>query len=108
MRTLLREKNKILARLFLLAMLAMFMFAVAPDIIAQGGVKIQSLSEVQSQAETGSDTVLNIAKYVIAAVLGVGLIFVVYSLATSNPRAKEYVIGWIIAVVITLIAFAIV
>jgi heme/copper-type cytochrome/quinol oxidase subunit 4 len=107
MRTL-KEKNMILARLFLFAILAMFMFAVVPDIMAQGGVKIQSLSEVQSQAEEGSDTVLSIAKYVVAAVLGVGLIFVVYSLATSNPRAKEYVIGWIIAIVVTLIAFAIV
>ena len=56
----------------------------------------------------GSDTILNIAKYVLAAVLGIALVFVIYSLATNNPHAKEYLLGWIIAVAVIMVAFLII
>lgn len=90
------------------ALIVLSMFLFVPDMAAQGGVKIQDLSEIQQQAEEGSDTLLSIAKYAIGTVLGIGLVFVAYSLITNNPRAKEYVIGWFIAVVITLIGFMVI
>ena len=58
---------------------------------AQSGLKINSLSE-----------------YILAAVLGIALVFVIYSLATNNPHAKEYLLGWIIAVVVIMVAFLII
>lgn len=58
--------------------------------------------------QEGSDTILNIAKYVLAAVLGIALVFVIYSLATNNPHAKEYLLGWIIAVAVIMVAFLII
>ena len=47
-------------------------------------------------------------KIILAAVLGIALVFVIYSLATNNPHAKEYLLGWIIAVVVIMVAFLII
>ena len=55
---------------------------------AQSGLKINSLSEVTDTAKEGADTILDVAKYILAAVLGIALVFVIYSLATNNPHAK--------------------
>lgn len=60
------------------------------------------------QAKEGADTILDVAKYILAAVLGIALVFVIYSLATNNPHAKEYLLGWIIAVVVIMVAFLII
>ena len=69
---------------------------------AQSGLKINSLSEVTDKAKEGADTILDVAKYILAAVLGIALVFVIYSLATNNPHAKEYLLGWIIAWTFTI------
>ena len=74
---------------------------------AQSGLKI-NLSEVTDKAKEGADTILDVAKYILAAVLGIALVFVIYSLATNNPHAKEYLLGWIIAVVVIMVAFLII
>ena len=60
------------------------------------------------KAKEGADTILDVAKYILAAVLGIALVFVIYSLATNNPHAKEYLLGWIIAVVVIMVAFLII
>ena len=85
----------------------MFLFmVVAPiELEAQSGLKISSLSDT---AKEGADTILDVAKYILAAVLGIALVFVIYSLATNNPHAKEYLLGWIIAVVVIMVAFLII
>lgn len=75
---------------------------------AQSGLKISSLSEVTDTAKEGADTILDVAKYILAAVLGIALVFVIYSLATNNPHAKEYLLGWIIAIVVIMVAFLII
>lgn len=95
----------------LLTILGFFLltFVVVPQMVdAQSALKIGSLSEVEAKAKEGSDTLLNISKYVLAAVLGIALIFVIYSLATNNPHAKEYLLGWIIAVAVIMVAFLII
>lgn len=38
---------------------------------AQSGLKINSLSEVTDKAKEGADTILDVAKYILAAVLGI-------------------------------------
>lgn len=97
-------------RLLMILGLFIFTFVVVPEVVnAQtGSIKISSLSDVESKAEEGSTTILNIAKYVLGAVLGVALIFVIYALATNNPHAKEYLLGWIIAVAVIMVAFLII
>ena len=49
-----------------------------------------------------------LSNFILAAVLGIALVFVIYSLATNNPHAKEYLLGWIIAVVVIMVAFLII
>lgn len=96
-------------RIIMILGLFLLTFVVVPQVVeAQSSLKISSLSDVESKAKEGSDTILNIAKYVLAAVLGIALVFVIYSLATNNPHAKEYLLGWIIAVAVIMVAFLII
>ena len=96
--------GKTVATLFIFFML----LGTAQVVEAQSGLKINSLSEVTYKAKEGADTILDVAKYILAAVLGIALVFVIYSLATNNPHAKEYLLGWIIAVVVIMVAFLII
>lgn len=86
----------------------MLLFTIPFEVEAQSGLKISSLSEVTDTAKEGADTILDVAKYILAAVLGITLVFVIYALATNNPHAKEYLLGWIIAVVVIMVAFLII
>lgn len=96
-------------RIIMILGLFLLTFVVVPQVVeVQSALKISSLSDVESKAQEGSDTILNIAKYVLAAVLGIALVFVIYSLATNNPHAKEYLLGWIIAVAVIMVAFLII
>lgn len=93
---------------WIFALLFTIMIVVPIEVEAQSGLKISSLSEVTDTAKEGADTILDVAKYILAAVLGIALVFVIYSLATNNPHAKEYLLGWIIAVVVIMVAFLII
>jgi hypothetical protein len=70
-------------------------------------IKITSLSEIEGKAKEGADTIINIAKYAIGAVLFLALIFVIYAIATNKQNAREYAIGWVIALVVYLIGISI-
>ena len=109
------EKKKAIQRFFsrygktAATLLVFFMLLGTAQVVeAQSGLKINSLSEVTDKAKEGADTILDVAKYILAAVLGIALVFVIYSLATNNPHAKEYLLGWIIAVVVIMVAFLII
>lgn len=93
---------------WMISLMFLFMITAPVEIEAQSGLKISSLSEVTDTAKEGADTILGVAKYILAAVLGIALVFVIYSLATNNPHAKEYLLGWIIAVVVIMVAFLII
>lgn len=93
---------------WVISLMFLFMITVPVEMEAQSGLKISSLSEVTDTAKEGADTILDVAKYILAAVLGIALVFVIYSLATNNPHAKEYLLGWIIAVVVIMVAFLII
>lgn len=102
------EKVKYSVNKWTLSLMFLLTVAVSIEIEAQSGLKISSLSEVTDTAKEGADTILDVAKYILAAVLGIALVFVIYSLATNNPHAKEYLLGWIIAVVVIMVAFLII
>lgn len=82
---------------------------IFPEVVdAQGGLKISSLTDVEEKAKEGSDTIVNIGKYVLAAVLVVTLVYVIYAVSSNQPHAKEMAFGWIIAVIIIMVAFLII
>jgi len=98
---------KFIKRNFLMMSLLMSLTCVSAEAYAQGG-KMGGLNisyeKIETQAQKGADTVKSVAFYILAAVLAIGLVFVIYALATSNPKAKEYLIGWIIAVIVIAVA----
>lgn len=99
---------KIHKRAFMVLGLWILTFIVVPQVSAEGGIKISSLSEVTAKAKEGSDTITDIAKYVLGAVLAISLVFVIYALATNNPHGKEYLLGWIIAVIVIMVGYLII
>lgn len=99
---------KIHKRVFMILGFFLLTFIVVPQVDAQGALKISSLSEIESKAKEGSDTMKNLAIYVIGAVLALALVFVIWALSSNNPHGKEYFIGWIVAVVVYLVAIAII
>lgn len=77
-------------RIIMILGLFLLTFVVVPQVVeAQSSLKISSLSDVESKAQEGSDTILNIAKYVLAAVLGIALVFVIYSLQRIIPMPRN-------------------
>ena len=81
-----------------LVLLTSILFPIVAN--ADGGLKISSLSEVEEKAKEGSDTIVNIGKYILGAVLIVTLVYVIYAVSSNQPHAKEMAFGWIIAVII--------
>lgn len=100
---------KIHKKAFMILGLFVLTFIVVPQLDAQSSaLKISSLSEVESKAKEGSDTMKNVAMYVVGAVLAIAIVFVIYALSTNNPHGKEYLLGWIVAVVVYLVALLII
>lgn len=96
--------------LFMALGLYMLTSVVIPEVTyAQtSSLKITDLGEVEEKVKQGSDTVSNVAKYIVGAILALGLAFVIWALATNNPHSKDYAIGWGIAVVVVLVGWMIV
>ncbi|MDR1368810.1 MAG: hypothetical protein LBJ72_01600 [Dysgonamonadaceae bacterium] len=63
---------------------------------------ISGLTEINSFSTELNESAFNMAGYIIATILAIALIFVVYSLSTDKPHAKEYLIAWIIAIIFAL------
>lgn len=74
---------------WVISLMFLFMITAPVEIEAQSGLKISSLSEVTDTAKEGADTILDVAKYILAAVLGIALVFVIYSLATNTRMPRN-------------------
>jgi len=57
------------------------------------------LSELQRNFSVAEKSAWGIAQYSMAAVLAVGLVFVVWHLATGSGEGKKYLISWFVALV---------
>lgn len=65
--------------------------------------QISDMNSLKTEITSGADFFKSTAKIVLSAVAIVALIGVVYMVATNNPRAKEAVIGWFVAVILIII-----
>jgi hypothetical protein len=64
---------------------------------------LAGLSEINSFSNELNESAFNLAPYLTGAMLAISLIFVVYALSTNKPHAKEYLIGWIIALIFAVV-----
>ncbi len=100
------KRHKILFMIFGLVALT---FVIVPETLsAQSALKISSLDDIKEKAKEGSDTMKDIAMYVIGGVLAVALVYVIYAVSSNNPHGKEYFLGWIVAIIIYLVALLII
>lgn len=77
--------GKTVATLFIFFML----LGTAQVVEAQSGLKINSLSEVTDKAKEGADTILDVAKYILAAVLGIALVLSSIHWPRTIPMPKN-------------------
>jgi Phage Coat protein B. len=70
--------------------------------------KVQSITEVESKVKDSATSMITMAKYIIGAVLIIALIGVIYAVASNHPKSKEFVIGWVVAVVVYIVGIAVV
>lgn len=64
---------------------------------------IEGLNEIKGWSGQLNTTSYNVAGYIVAAMLGVSLVFVVWALANKKDNAKTYLIAWFVALIFTLI-----
>ena len=63
-------------------------------------------SEVNNQAQQFSSTAVSVGKYIAGGILALSLGFMLYQLLGNNPKKKESVIAFIIALVLNTILWA--
>lgn len=106
-KNLMKKLKSIIAAKLLVLFGVMFLTFAMPN-ESFGQVKIKSITEMDGQIKSASTALKDWSKYIIGAVLLIALIGVIYMVATSHPKSKEAVIGWIVAIVIYTIAVAVV
>lgn len=63
----------------------------------------EGLNELTRFSKDAYTSVSGTVTYIASAILAVGLIYVIYALATHKQNASTYLISWIIAVIFTII-----
>jgi mannose/fructose/N-acetylgalactosamine-specific phosphotransferase system component IID len=101
-------------RMFLMVFCLSFInLTVTPLIMGDGYAYSQpknsapNLNQIETQSTQLVTVIWNVAKLVIGLVLLISLIFVVWMLSQNHPKAKEALIGWIVAVGVYAIGLAI-
>lgn len=92
---------------WLMIIMATFMVINVTNYYAVTTVKAQvdfDLRDLEDEASDTSDAIVNIVKYIMTGVLALGLIVMIYKVITSDPRSREWVIGWFLGAVIYVVA----
>lgn len=74
---------------------------------AESEVK-EETKNVVNKLKPGSVKTKSLIKGIISVVLLIGLVFVIYNITTSNPKAVSYVISFIVALIVAAIAYALI
>jgi len=69
--------------------------------------KVKDIKGIETQVKNSATSMIQMAKYIIGAVLFIALITVIYMVASNHPKSKEAIIGWIVALVVYFIAVAV-
>lgn len=115
------EKRERGRQMILQRMLSMSLFK--NELSKVKGVEITKVPDYEKRAETevkketknivnklkpGTEKTKSLVKGIISVVLLIGLVFVIYNITTSNPKALSYVISFIVALIVAAIAYALI
>lgn len=64
---------------------------------------VEGLTEIKGWSGQLNTTSYSVAGYIVAAMLGVSLVFVVWALATKKENARTYLIAWFVALIFTIL-----
>jgi len=97
-------KNKYQLVLFTLLVLSTVYVIAQPS--GSGGAQI--MGAIETEAQTVANSTKTIVNYILGAVCAIGLIGVIWTQLTDNPKKKEAIIGFFVALIIWGIAFALI
>lgn len=102
-----KKVKALLSSRTVLMLLMFFTISVATPVatMAQKELNI-TMDQLNDKVGEASEGMAKMAKTIIGAVLFIALIGVIYMVASSHPKSKEAVIGWIVAVIIYIIAIS--
>lgn len=69
------------------------------------GLKSMNMSAVTTDVKDAGKSMMQIIDMAIMIGLGLALISVVYMVATKNQHAKEWVVGFVVAIIVYLLFF---
>jgi VIT1/CCC1 family predicted Fe2+/Mn2+ transporter len=69
----------------------------------QHDVVNEGFRELTAYTSKAGDSILSISTYIIAAVLMIGLVGVIWAIATNKPKAREAAIAWCMALIFALL-----
>lgn len=95
-------KMKTVRKFAIPALQVIIMLMIPVLLIAQ-----PDLSQVADEVEDATADIRTIVNYVLGSVVLLGLIWVIYAVVTNHPKARESVIGLLIAIAVWAITFAI-
>lgn len=75
--------------------------------VAERNLKNET-KEIVNNVKITTTKTKSLIKGIISVVLLIGLLFVIYNITTANPKAVSYVISFIIALIVTAIAYALI
>ena len=82
------------------------------SVISVSSVQAQNvppnITSIKTQVKTQTDGLKDIIMYVIGAVLGIALIFVIWMIASQHPKAKEAGIGMLVAIIFYGLAWSLI
>lgn len=61
------------------------------------------LGAVETQVRDATTSIRTIVQYILYACMIIALIHVIYSVATSNPKMKDIIIAWAVALIVLTI-----
>lgn len=94
------ERGSFLMRCFLM----LGFILVSASVFAEVG----DISAVKTATDGVVKTGILIAKSIIGLVLAIALITVIYKVATNDPHSTQYIIGFIVAVVVCGVGYALI
>lgn len=99
--------KKLAMPLVWLGLLTLICFLL-PEVLNAQGLKISSLSDVESKVQESSTSAITITKYVFGALFGVSGIFLLWAVLSKKADAKDFAVSWFIGLILYFIIVAIV
>ena len=98
------HNNGFLIRMGILTFLGWLFMCGGMELMAQ----TTDYTRIESEVQRATGSIRTIVQYILYSALFIALIHVVYSVATSNPKMKDIIISWGVALIVLYLGMALI